>query len=159
MLAFGKTLLFFSAILIVSSFFNFPFLSVSYASNGLLEDEKREKQGLVVNARPTQYTSFESLGFNPYDSEDEDLETQALEQTILENDGKCYRCCLGFYRATPCWTETTATLALVASSIILPIISYVSFDESTRRVIGTIGTFVALTGVMAKVYGWCLVSD
>lgn len=145
----GKTLLFFSAITIVSSF-----LSASYASDVL--EEESEKQRLVINIHSQANTSYESLGLNVSDTEEEDLEKQTLDQTLLENDGKCYGCCLGCYRAIPWWTETTATLALVASSIIFPTITYFPFEDSTRRIIGTVGTFVAFSGVMAKAYQWCV---
>lgn len=149
MLTLGKMLLSFFAIIIL----NIPLLSTSYASQQLEDDD--ETQRLFVKD-PSHGSSYVSFGFKTPDSDEEDPEKRVIETKNPESEGEIYGCCLGCYRATSCWAETTVNVSLCASSILFSIITFTSLEESTYRTIGAIGTFFALSGVAVKVYRWCI---
>jgi hypothetical protein len=155
---FRKTPLLFTTIIIIISFFHLPCFSRSYATSAFTDDE--EKQILVINTHPQSVSGYESLMLHISDSEEEDLGHSPLtKQRGGEDRGKCHACCLGYYRAIPCWTDAAITIVLVSSSIIIPTMTYFPIDESMRWTMGTIGSCAAFSGLIVKAYRWCVLGS
>ncbi|MBX9697307.1 MAG: hypothetical protein K2X53_04395 [Alphaproteobacteria bacterium] len=154
MINFRKNPLLFTIIIIIS-FFHLPCLSRSYATSAFKDDE--EKQRLVINLHPQSVSGYESLMLHVSDSEEDLAHSPLSEQREREDFGKCHACCLSYHRAIPCWTDAAITIALVASSIIIPTMTYFPINESTRWTIGTIGSCAAFSGLIVKAYRWCVV--
>lgn len=143
---------------IIILFIHFLFLSNGYASDVFEGDE--EKKNLLSNTCSHSLPVYESFLLDVSDSDEENLNPSSSSVQEVDDDGEnCHSCCLRYYRAIPFLADITVTIVLGASSIIIPIITYVPMDESMRLTIGTIGSFVAVSGLIAKVYGWCVLES